>query len=342
MQRPPQTISDDDDEMASAKQAETQRLLAKARPPRDAMRLSPFAVYATALLASLGLHTSITNYRISRLVAGNQAIGVRARLRSSAFLQAEIAVVTLHAGWSGYDWADCSFSRPKRDYCRRHGYLLLDERHYAPEDALPLHWWMYPQAARFRKLQYLEQLLRARLPCRYFFWLDGDALFVDQNRSLEAQLTVVRQTVGPNATDDPVFVLVASHKRYGLNNGVWLVQNSLLAHAAVLDMYNKLVALGSHVADQLSVARYYREHGDFVRESTWLVARRKRVRAAAVLGGADEPAPFILHLPGKTMEQRRERLREKSETHLKAKRRKKKTEVKTKGDKARDIDPFFL
>eukprot|EP00808_Paulinella_micropora_P011365 g41748.t1 len=144
----------------------------------------------------------------------------------------------LHAGWSGYDWADCSFSRPKRDYCRRHGYLLLDERHYAPEDALPLHWWMYPQAARFRKLQYLEQPLRARLPCRYFFWLDGDALFVDQNRSVQAQLEVVRQTIGPNATDDPVFVLVALHKRYGLNNGMWLVENSPRAHAAVLDMYN--------------------------------------------------------------------------------------------------------
>ena len=298
---------------AEQEEEEQQGLLANTQQRTgNSPQPSPFVVYATALLTALVLlailHAYVTTYRISWLIANNEALGVRARLPQSEFVQSDFAVVTLHTGWSGYDWADCSFSKPKRDYCRRHGYLLLDERHYAPEDALPLHWWMYPQAARFRKLQYLEQLLRARLPCRYYFWLDGDALFVDQNRSLEAQVQILRQTIGPNATDEPVFVLVASHKRYGLNNGVWLVQNSAAAHAAVLAMYGLLVAFGSHVADQLSVARYYREHADFVRESTWLVPEQNASLLQQSWTGPDDPLVFILHLPGRTMKERRETL----------------------------------
>lgn len=235
------------------------------------------------------------------------------------------AVVTMHSNWHDYKWANCSFVLPKKRYCERHGYPYFDETLYMEEKALPLKEWMRSpeKRPRFRKLQYLEMLLRANLNFEWFLWIDGDAIFQNQEWDIENRLAAVRERLSQteiNApSDDPVFVLAQDYN--GINNGVWLIRNTPEVHQLILDIFDTYASPKNLLADQLSLVNYLMMHQQFFRDRVWLLQERdmhliqtnpatfwqivKWVSTMLLGQGRRNEAPWIFHLPGRKMWQRK-------------------------------------
>jgi hypothetical protein len=237
-------------------------------------------------------------------------------------------VVTMHADWAKYEWANCSFARPKKDYCKRHNYAYFDESMYMEDEAIALREWMLVpnKRLRFRKLQYLEQLLRAKLQVEWFLWIDGDAIFQIPELTIDSRLEMVQARLSltePKAPPvDPVFVL--SQDFNGINNGVWFIRNSPEAHCILLNIFNTYANPDNRLADQLSLINYLIMHQRFLRDRVWLLRepdmhvlqeypsnflRSVRWIGDVMRGGNDDNdddehgswASWIIHLPGRKM-----------------------------------------
>jgi hypothetical protein len=228
-------------------------------------------------------------------------------------MTAQVAVVTLHLWKDKPEWIDCTFVRSKQSYCARHGYTLLDETYFTPhmESALALQPWMRQPAKtpRFRKLQYLEMLLRAGLPCKWFLWIDGDTVFTNPSYSVDDRLDNAKRLVSwPPNRDDPLFVLTKDLN--GVNNGVWLIRNSPKVHEVVVDIFNQRNDMRRYWADQLSLINYMQGHPQFVKDHMLVLPEKYQPHWQAYHTHKLTPVPWILHLAGHGMDTRKKYLEE--------------------------------
>jgi hypothetical protein len=130
----------------------------------------------------------------------------------------DVAIVTLQSGWHAHEWTNCTFKKPKVEYSAKHKYAFFDESTYPETYALRPHPWMYQKhkVGRFRKLQYLELILRARLPFKWLLWVDGDTAFLDHQYTVENRIETARSIMKKPQDHDPMFILATDF------NGVYV------------------------------------------------------------------------------------------------------------------------
>jgi hypothetical protein len=246
---------------------------------------------------------SVTN----QVSIGNANKLLRARFMATKnAATAKVALVTLHM-WEDFPvWADCTFRQSKAKYCVEHGYALLDESFFIPimDQALPLRPWMVPpdKTPRYRKLQFLEMILRAQLPFDWLLWMDGDAVFTNPGYTVENRLSNVKSKLR-SFWKKPVFVL--TNDQTNINNGVWLIRNSPEAHQAVIDIFNEENDVKHDWADQLSFVNFMKHNPEFVRDKMLVLPHRLQWEWQAYDHHRRRPLPWILHLAGYSMEKRK-------------------------------------